>query len=148
MRRYRLLRLSIILLSIFTILFLTLIVLPAVVQAGTAKFHWLPNQDDVTTGYEIYCDLESQGGDDGHSLWKAAPMDNIIDGRVYYIWENFPERDTYYCVCVAKGISEGQVVTSGFSNEVEVLLTPEPQIPGVPQDVKVGVQVSVTVSVE
>ena len=105
-----------------------------VAHGATAEFSWLPNQDDVTQGYEIYCDRESLAGGGSHELWKQAPMDNIeADGRVHFVWEDFPERETFYCVCVAKGVSEGQMMTSDFSNELEVLMVPEPVQPGVPK---------------
>ena len=126
---------------------LGLLMVATAATAGTAKFSWLPNEDDITQSYEIYCDDESLAGGGSHSLWKVAAMDNIEEGRVVYTWNDFPEGTTYYCVCVAKGVSQGQMMTSDYSDEVVVLLdTPDPVQPGTPQNVTVKVIVEVQVN--
>lgn len=128
------------------ILIIAVLLFAGNVFAADVEFSWLQNQDNITQEYEIYCDLESLGGGDGHALWKVAPMDNEIDGRVHYVWQDFPERETYYCVCVAKGISEGQMMVSDYSNELEVLITPAPVQPGTPQEIQFEIVIQGTIT--
>ena len=116
--------------------------------AGVAKFSWIPNQDGITTVYEIYCSTQSVAelAEEPHELWRSAPMDNIIDSRVHYVWDDFPMNTRHYCVAIGKGMSEGVNVTSDFSNEIDFIITPDPVDPGIPQGLRVDVTVSVNIN--
>jgi len=97
-------------------------------KANTAGFSWLPNQDNITDEYVIYCSTKTveELEEETHELFRVAPMDNIVDGRVQYRWEDFPANVRYNCVCVARGEVEGTMMTSDFSDEINFILKQNP----------------------
>lgn len=115
----------------------------AISYAGTVRFSILPNEDQITSEYNIYCDQKTVAELDGqsHELWTTFTEELMIEGRVVYDWEGLPEELTYYCVFVGVGLYEGKRVSSPFSPEVSFLID-TPPVPDIPRDGRVDFTIS------
>lgn len=94
----------------------TLVFLSGNAYAANAIFTWTPNVEVYLKEYRIRCDAESMGGTD--SAWeyiKIAAKDNLVDGKVQFVWVDFPV-GRQHCVCVAVGNDD---TLSDPSNQVE-----------------------------
>lgn len=116
----------------------------AVSEAGTVRFSWLPNEDEITSEYNIYCDQKTVAELDGqsHELWTTVTEEYLTeDGRITYNWEGLPEELTYHCVFVGIGLYEGKRVSSPFSPEVSFFID-TPPVPDIPRDGRVDFTIS------
>ena len=115
------------------ILFFTLVILCALstvsMAAGvTARFSWLPNQEESVTGYRLYYSTSSGSYDEEHSI--AINNSQLQDGRIYGEVPDLIEGTTYYFVVTAH---DDQGTESDYSEEIQwtasVTSAPKPPTP-------------------
>jgi len=99
----------------------------------TARFSWLPNQEESVTGYRLYYSTTSGSYDEERSIAINNPQ--IQDGRIYGEVAGLTEGTTYYFVVTAH---DDQGTESDYSEEIQWTATAtSPQKPPTPKNISV-----------